>query len=225
MPPLYKLLVATLLICIVLPLSVVTHEFGHAMTGQLLGKKNARIIVWPGWQIYPKFDSSKQAEWPKGAIAQTMFVPPRPNLRIENSRDYLAQNILFKPVVRVSSVSLNEKEIGLVSLMGSGLNWLLSVLALCFLMIFKNNKFMLIICTPFAFLYYDLVTYSLLPTFFDLRHWIFWGGSKAEPLLALSQFGWDHNLAVVFICTIAIVQSVSTLKVLNAQITGSNFHN
>lgn len=84
---------------------------------------------------------------------------------------------------------------------------------------------MLIICTPFAFLYYDLVTYSLLPTFFDLRHWIFWGGSKAEPLLALSQFGWDHNLAVVFICTIAIVQSVSTLKVLNAQITGSNLHN
>jgi hypothetical protein len=206
-----------------LPLSVVTHEFGHAITGQLLGKKNARIIVWPGWQIYPEFDSSRQAEWPKGAIAQTMFVPQNPHLIIENSPNHLAQKILFKPAVRVSSGSLNEKENGLVLLMGSGLNWLLSVIALCFLMIFKNNKIILIGCTPFVFLYYDLVSYSLLPTFFDLRHWIFWGSNQAEPLLALTQIGVHPNLAVVVICGIALIQSILTLQVLHAQITVSNF--
>ena len=225
MIPVYKLLVAALLICIVLPLSVVTHEFGHAMTGLSLGSNNPSIIVWPSWQIYPEFDRSRQAEWPNDAIAKTMFVPKKTHLRLENSRDYLAQNIFFKPAVPVFSGSLSEKESGLVLLMGSGLNWLLSVLALCFLMIFRNNRCMLITCTPFALLYYDLVFYSLLPTFFDLRHWIFWRGSNAEPLLALSQFGWNHNLTVVFICAIAIVQSVLTLKVLNAQITGSNLHN
>lgn len=225
MPLVYKLLVAIVLICIVLPLSVITHEFGHAMTGLSLGSNNPSIVVWPGWQIYPKFDRSRQAAWPNSAIAQTIFVPKKTPLRLEKSRSYLAQNIFFKPAVSVYSGPLSEKENSLVLLMGSGLNWLLSVLALCFLMIFKNNKFMLIICTPFAFLYYDLVTYSLLPTFFDLKHWIFWGGSHAEPLLALSQLGMAQNLAIVFICAIAIAQSVLTLKVLNAQITGSNLHN
>jgi hypothetical protein len=225
MAPLHKLLVATLLICIVLPLSVVTHEFGHAITGLSLGSNSPIIVVWPGWQIYPEFDSTRQADWPKDVIAQTRFVPQSNYVRIENSRSFLTQKILFKPEKPAFSVSLSATESGLVLLMGSGLNWLLSMLALCFLMIFKNNKSMLITCTPFVFLYYDLVFYSLLPTFFDLQHWIFWGSNKAEPLLALIQIGVPHQLAVGIICGIALIQSLLTVKVLNAQITASNLHN
>jgi hypothetical protein len=213
------------LICIVLPLSVVTHEFGHAITGLSLGLNNPSVSVWLGWQIYPELDRSQQVDWPKSGIAQTRFSFYNTHMRIENSLAYQAQDIQFKPTGPVFSVSLSDKENSLVLLMGSGLNWLLSVLALYFLMIFKNNKAMLITCTPFALLYYDLVSYSLLPTFFDLRHWIFWGSNEAEPLLALTQIGVHHNLSVVIIYGIALTQSVLTLKVLNAQITGGNLHN
>jgi hypothetical protein len=210
---------------IVLPLSVVTHELGHAITGLSLGLNSPSIIIWPGWQIYPEFDSFRQHDWPQSAIAQTKFSFHSTYLRLENSLAYQVQDIQFKPAGPVFSVPLSEKENAFVLLMGSGLNWLISLLALYLLFKFKGNRFVLVACTPFALLYYDLVSYSVLPTFFDLRHWIFWGSNDAEPLLALSQMGVHHNLAVVIICGIALTQSVLTLKVLNAQITGSNLHN
>tara|TARA_R110000751_G_scaffold49002_1_gene109325 strand:+ start:54365 stop:54970 length:606 start_codon:yes stop_codon:yes gene_type:complete len=198
---------------------------GHAITGITLGLGRPSITVWPGWQIYPEFDGVRQADWPKSAIAQTIFSFHRTALRIENSPVYLAQNIQFEAMGSVNSVSLSEKEYAWISLMGSGLNWLLSIIALCFLMIFKKNKAILITCTPFVLLYYDLVFYSLLPTFLGLPHWILWGSHYAEPLLAMAQIGVDHNLAVVIICLIALLQSALTLKVLTAQFNGINLRN
>lgn len=213
------------LICTVLPLSVITHELGHALTGDALGWDRPTISVWPGWQVYPEFNSSSQANWPSNAIAQTTFSFHSTQLRIENSPAYQAQNIQFQPAGIVTSVSVSETESAWVSLMGSGLNWILSISALCVLVLFKNNKTILISCTPFALLYYDLVFYALLPTFFGLRHWIWWGSHHAEPLLAMTQLGVNLNLAVVTICLIALLQSVLTLKVLTAQFNGINLRN
>ncbi|MEP1446380.1 MAG: hypothetical protein ABJK37_09750 [Paraglaciecola sp.] len=220
----HKLLIS-ILICTVLPLSVITHELGHAITGTALGMGRPSIIVWPGWQIYPEFDSSRQAYWPERAIAQTRFHFNKAGLRIENSPVSLPQNIQFESTPPVNSVSLSKNEYGWVALMGSGLNWLLSIIALCFLMVFKKNKAILITSTPFVLLYYDLVFYCLLPTFFGLPHWILWGSHYPEPLLALVQIGMGHNLAVAIICLIALLQSILTLKVLTTQFNGIKLRN
>jgi hypothetical protein len=257
---LYKFLLTILLICIVFPLSVVTHEFGHALTGLSLGLKNAYVTVWPGWQIYPDFDRSNQNNWPKTAIATTRFGPsvtavswglvatqksdwssiltepnlddsnysywPKSNIVItdfdhnnanyeyEYSLDYQIrdnQPKLVSPEILITSDSVTN---GLILFMGSGVNWLASVVALFLLARFKKSRFILIACTPIAFLYYDLVTYTLLPALFGLQHFVFWGGSDAEPLIGLITLGVNKQLAIIVISAIALVQTIVTFNTL-----------
>lgn len=259
----YPLLITISLTCIIFPLSVVTHEFGHAITGLSLGLKNVHVIVWPGWQLYPKFDRSRQNDWPKSAIAMTRFGspvqlgldnPPKSvwpslqsapklgdtnqnywpkrnialtdfdhknlNLKFEDSLAYQIQDMQLNSASPEIPPVPDTTKNALILLMGSGLNWLLSLLTLFLLVTFKNNRFVLITCMPIAFLYYDLVTYTLLPALFGLKHFVFWGGSESEPLIGLITLGVNKQFAIIAISCIALAQTMVTIKALRKRNVG-----
>ena len=60
-----------------------------------------------------------------------------------------------------------------------------------------------------AFLFYDILSYTIFPVFFGLQHLIFIGGSYAEPILFLAELGIPSYVSITMICVLCVLQMVA----------------
>jgi hypothetical protein len=104
---------------------------------------------------------------------------------------------------------------GIIGFMGSGFNFILAMLALLLLYLTKPKGGGFVILSCCAFLYYDMLTYVLLPQWFGLRHLVFWGGNQPEPIMALTELGVDANVATFAIVSLSIFHTMLLFKCLS----------
>lgn len=197
-------------------LSVIVHEMGHAMTGQALGQKHARVYVWPGYQLYPEFAQRFDGLWHNQLIALTTFSAPKPE-KIMVADAFIADLERFFELknqhLERQILKPSHTEMVLIALMGSGLTWVLSVIALFIASISRTKGGLkyLLLCT--SLLFYDFVSYSFLPYYFSLPHLVFIGGTSPEPLNALVQLGCHQTLVLSLIWLVASIQALLIVKV------------
>ena len=79
---------------------------------------------------------------------------------------------------------------------------------------FKPKGIWLIITICGALLYYDILFYTVFPVFFNLPHFILWGGIVAEPIIGLSRLGIGQNISVIIILLLSYLQSLFLYKLL-----------
>ncbi len=161
-------------------LSVVFHELGHLLAARWVGIESSMVYVWPGYQVFPQPATAYPGEWPKGELAFVRF----------GASNHVPSSWQF----------------GLVEVMGSGLNSMLAICATGIMCTRRLKGLWFYTCLCFALLSYDLLTYSVFPTVFNLRHFIFWGGDSAEPLMGLTDLGFNPSFALVIICMLVALQ-------------------
>jgi len=174
----YLKVIAVLLITFLL--SIVFHELGHVLAARWVGIKSPMIYVWPGYEVFPHMATAYPDAWPKGELAFVRF--------------------------GASDQVVSSSQFGLVEVMGSGLNFILAIGATGIICTRRLKGFWFYTCLCFAFLSYDLLTYSVFPTVFNLRHLIFWGGDSAEPLVGLTNLGFNPSYALVIIGMLIALQ-------------------
>lgn len=145
-----------LLLCLIVVSSAILHEGGHVIVMFLNGMSITRVVIAPGIQIYPVFT---RVEW-------TGFII---GLGIERgfASDY--QN-------------------GLCYVMGSGTTALCSYLLLLIVYtgLHKLRKQTIVILLILSSIWAsDIITYSIFPAL-GLKHFIFLGGSMAEPIVGVT---------------------------------------
>lgn len=180
-------------------LSVISHELGHALGAKIIGSNVYFIHIWPGYELIPKLGKPVTYDWPIDSIATIQ----------------IRSEIGSQPKLFGSSVTLSDNLAqAIVSFLGSGTTWVISLICLAVLKFFKPQGIWFALFLTGAFFYYDILTYSIFPHFLDLPHLIYIGGNFAEPLLALSYLGMSQNLSAAVIVTLCIVQTNVLLKVL-----------
>jgi hypothetical protein len=204
-------LIAVLTIPIIFILSVLIHEYGHALGAKVVGVDNLKIYISPGYELTPEFGEPYGKPWPDGAIAFGYFVP-RANLNITIKKDLFA-DLAAVPVLNIQSfqtkyIPITDNQYGVIALMGSALNLLISFVSALFIYKFKPKGLWFFIAASGTFLFYDILFYTIFPTFLNLPHLVFWGGKVAEPIVALSKLGVDSNISVTIILLLSVLQSL-----------------
>jgi len=159
---------------------LVVHELGHGSTAQFLGGTFRGLYVWPGIQIWPSFGEQFQGEW-QGFVGVVSY---------SYGEDWLQDGW----------------QVGLVQLMGSGANLILAILSLSALWAIRPRKWIRLFLLAEAFVFTDMLFYTFLPLI-GLRHWFFFGGDSAEPLLGATKLGiqtWLFLLLVVIVSGLMI---------------------
>lgn len=143
------------LIVILSSFNLLLHEFGHCLTLDIVGGRCGGVYVLPGVQVWPLSEFGTAAEEPwDNYFGRTVYAEPAPG----------------------------PFEEGLVSLMGSGSVAIISTFALLALGIIKLKGWPGVILLIQSLFFLDIVTYTILPHFFGLRHFFLWGGTTPEPL-------------------------------------------
>ncbi|NVK56531.1 MAG: hypothetical protein HWE26_13035 [Alteromonadaceae bacterium] len=171
--------------------SVLTHEFGHALGSKMAGHRVAFIHVWPGYQIVPEFGKPVEYEWPNGVIAVTH-----------------AKKVMWhqRSILDISDWLSDKWNTSLPLLLSSGTNWFISIVFIAILLALKPKGFWLSLTV--ALFYYDVFSYVVFPYFFNLPHLIFWGGHYVEPAVALTGLGLHSDVAAMAIVSVCIIQTV-----------------
>jgi hypothetical protein len=212
--------------------TVVAHEFGHALTARLLGSQDVAVYVWPGFQVYPKLGGKSRDRWLGSAIALTDIgamqehaVPVRVSASsapIYVQERSLPVGIQFSPFpivkepispapgrfIPARGVALSKSSTGLIQLMGSGFTLIISLVCLPLLFLLKPSGILLRMLSAGSLLYYDLFTYTAFPYFFDAPHLLIAGGRVAEPLIGLENLGMGVSLAVPLILALSLALSL-----------------
>lgn len=136
--------------------SLILHEVGHGLTAQLLGGKVIWLRIWPGVEIWPSLGQVAESPW-GSAIARLAYT---------TGRNWTA----------------GGWQVGMVALMGSVTNLLLTALALGSLWLFRPRGWLRLLLVAEALMFADLLLYCALPEFLGLPHYLVFGGSAAEPL-------------------------------------------
>lgn len=113
------------------------------------------------------------------------------------------------------SIEREKLKGAIVALMGSGTTLLVSIAGTFALIWLKPAGFAMHILRLASLLHLDILTYTVFPYFFGARHLLFWGGSRAEPVIALSNLGVPAGLSVTVIVLISLILLAlyaSTLK-------------
>jgi len=151
----FQVLLLVILFGLVSVVSLLIHELGHCFTMDAVGGRCAAVYVLPGVQVWPLSDFGAPAEEPWGNyFGRTIYAEPAPG----------------------------PFEEGMVKLMGSGSVALISTLAMLALAIIRVKGWPGIILLIQGLFFLDIVTYTILPHFFDLPHFFIWGGTTPEPL-------------------------------------------
>jgi len=169
-------------------ISLLLHETGHGLTAKWLGGKFEAMYVFPGREIWPDFGQRYTGHWDGYfGLAETC---PAPDWEPYGWQD------------------------GLVYLMGSGTSLILSALALSSLLIFKPKG---ILARMFLFseslMYLDIVSYTIFPSM-GLKHFLFFGGKFAEPLIGAIWMGIPKSMFMLFIVIIFIIFTVALASLL-----------
>ena len=198
-----RILIFLLFFPLFISVTALIHEAGHAITGKVLGVGNPNVYFWPGYEIYPNFGKSlPSTSWPKKSLA---FV-------------------IFNPQNEFQTDSQKKTVNGIVGFMGSGLTYIVSVVCLLLLWYFKPAGVMHWFLFLGALLFYDILFYSVFPTFFDLPHLVVFGGNIAEPILALEKLGlaqWTTIPLVLLSCALQVYVLTGISSARSFQVSGT----
>lgn len=155
---------------------LLVHELGHGITAELLGGKFNGLFVMPGVQIWPNPGEVFPNDW-QGYIGLVDFTYG-------------------------SDWENGGWQAGLVEIMGSGSNLIFATLALAVLWLFRPNGWIRYLLIAESLVFIDLLFYTFLPTF-GLRHWVFFGGDTAEPLLGALKLGIPVWIFMLFVALVS----------------------
>lgn len=202
-----KIIKFVIILLLFILFTIISHETGHVLAAKMFGF-NLTFYIWPGYEIYPNLGSIYQYDWPDKAIAFSVYAPP-----LTPSLDFDMSTVWSDFPIKEKIEPVSSFDDSIVDLMGSGFNLLLSFLSLFSIYRFKPKGIWLFIYSMGALLHYDLLLYSVLPLF-DLRHFFFWGGKEAEPILALSKMGLSYSLSISLVIALSAIQFVYLYKLL-----------
>lgn len=158
-------------------LSIIIHEFGHGIPAILKGGGISKIVIFPGYEVYPHFGKKEffhliqtgysESNWPIG----------------------------YKP---------NDFDLGLEKFLGSGLTLIISFVSVMLLWLLKPKGFLKFVLMIFSFLFLDILSYSLFPSI-GLPNRIFIGEINAEPVEGLKMMGLSKALALSLIIASVIL--------------------
>lgn len=181
-----KLLAVLSFVVVVAAVSLVglfIHELGHGITAEVLDGEFKGLYVFPGVQIWPNLGERYDGEW--GAYVGRADTDP--------------------------GKEWGERKEGLVWLMGSGANLVLAMMALVSLWVFRPRGWLSQLLLAEALMYVDILLYTILPEWFGLRHWFFFGGRCPEPLDGAELMGFPRGMFVVLILVISAVMTVGVI--------------
>lgn len=197
-------------------ITIVLHELGHVVGGIICEAGQIYITIWPGVQLFPwQGHGANVISWASDDLAAVTFLHARQALFVT----FQMTNNPFDLVPRVYFIDSNpinpEALSPIVTLLGSGTTYLVSVLCL-FILYFKKPSglgFKVLMCG--ALLYWDLLLYCVMPTVFGLPHLILVGGDTPEPLTSLVQIGIAKPIAITMVLLSGVLQTrvlMSTIK-------------
>jgi hypothetical protein len=161
-----------LAVLILLLVNLLVHEFAHCITMNSISDGCEGVYVFPGRKVWPLsgFGETYQGDW-ENYIGLANYYPDR-----------------LAPTRPLD---------GFVSLVGSGSTAILSLIALMTLWLLRPQGWVerLLLIQSLAF--GDILTYTILPGYFGLPHFFFFGGLYAEPLEGAISMGIDRNSFVV----------------------------
>ena len=175
--------------------SVIIHESGHLITAELLGKSNNTLYVWPGIEIYPQFSTELTRDWPDSSLS-ILYAFPKPEIN------------------GIIDLSDWRRTLGIIKLMGSVSTLIVSMLSILILLVFRPIAPIRNALLVGSFFYYDILTYTVFPHFFNLKHLIVIGGSDPEPITALKAIGFSTANSIQLILSICLFVMLSQLYVL-----------
>ncbi len=182
-------------------ISIAIHEMGHVVGGKLISVDNLAAYIWPGIELYPDLGSVYEDVWPNNEIAFTQHIPPSINIL-----DYSNTPPWNNSSITLLKKSPTEFDLNIIKLMGSGLTFILSLIAMLFIYLLRPSGKVLLFATFGVLLNYDLLFYSVLPLIFNLPHLIFWGGNTAEPINALSKMYFSKHFWLTVVIIISTLQ-------------------
>ena len=171
--------------------SFVTHEIGHAVTAYMFGMDNLLIYLWPGFEVFFTWDNNN-------------FMP-NVALNFGDSPYFQVGATGYTPSDIPNFTNLNKS---IIAIMGSGFNYLISIVALLCVYKFKPTGFLFILGVCLSLFFYDLLLYSVLPTIFNLSHLFFLGSEISEPIEALVEFGIHQNYSIGLVIALSTIQIV-----------------
>lgn len=167
------------------------HEMGHYIIGEIVLNKDIHFYIWPGYEIFPDFGEKLMAPWPDSSIAFGIelrkFIPGFDSLDLAIRTDVILKNESY------------------IKLMGSGLNYMLSVLSLIILSLVKPKSYLFWFLVFISLLHIDMLTYTVFPIFFNAKHLYFIGGTDPEPITALIQLGVSKVISVIGVIALSII--------------------
>lgn len=169
---------------------VLVHEFGHLAGVAYSTDAEARIYVWPGYEIYPDPGRRYVAQWPGRSPAFT-------DVRITST---------VSPAELGAQIEDLMASHSFIMLMGSTATLLVSLVCLLLLTLLKPKGVLRWLCTSGALLNLDMLSYTVFPVFFNGAHLYYWGGTTPEPVVALAGLGVAQGLAVSAILLISLLQ-------------------
>jgi len=177
-----SVLVTLTLILLVAIGGLFLHEAGHGIAAVLMGGRITLLRVMPGIQLFPRLSLEP---W-NGNVAAIGIALPEGT---DTTRQY-----------------------AFVALMGSGFTFLLGLAAGVLLLLFKPTGWLrtLFVIAALA-LPLDIITYSLFPVL-GLRHWIIFGGKKAEPLMGAVGLGIPPAVYYTVLALVCVVYYVELLR-------------
>lgn len=176
---------------------VLVHEAGHAFAISVIGRTDAKVLIWPGYELYPDIGEKFTGKWPDKSLAITQVVPSL-------SRDPLA-GFAFSPVQQNVDA---RKEQGVIQLMGTVATTLTALLSLLCMTLFRPLGWVRRIMAALALFHLDALTYTVFPIFFAAPHFLVMGGSVAEPVAALESLGLPDGASVVLVLSLSAVQLI-----------------
>lgn len=158
-------------------LATLVHELGHGLTALALGGEFNHLYIFPGVELWPELGKAYSGFWP-GNVALTFFR---------------------------GGTHWQEWQVGLTLFMGSGSTLLLSFVAVFLLWWLEPRRILEKFLVTLSFGFLDMLLYIFLPMI-GLRHIVFIGGDKPEPLLGAMRMGFPpgFSLAVVLLASLLI---------------------
>ncbi len=174
------------------------HEVGHALTASVIGMDIIVVYIWPGFEFF--------FTWEDNNIYPNMSMQI-----IENTHSKLA----YTGYTPSADSDFTPFKNSIIGVMGSGFNYLISIIALVCVYKFKPTGFLFILGICCSLFFYDLFLYSVLPTIFNLPHLFFWGGKTPEPIDALIEFGIHRNYSIGLVIALSTIQIIYLYRLKN----------
>ncbi len=172
---------------------VLVHEMGHAWTIGHIPTVKSSIYIWPGYQVYPQIGMKFPEAWPEKTVAFT-YVALYSKFKPDGSDPLKHQGLLAQTVGHLALLA------------GSGATSLLSLLSLFLMSLFRPKGLCSWVLVAGSLMHLDMLTYTVFPVFFNVRHLILWAGEIPEPVEALFGLGVSRGFSVTAIILLSLVQ-------------------